>query len=178
MNKQQVALLLMGALSLSGCVSVRSNREPGAEVPAFDNILVVLKQKNDAQRYADEYRFAFPPGYQVTTLGIDDLTFGNQDSLVHKNAQEASANAVLWLENRPTGTVTGTQYYTVTDFELYGELRVWPANRPIWKAKVLKAPVRGHFPPSRVVSQLLRDGVLNKRGPALTSAAAISFKTP
>ena len=166
------SLLLLTGLGLGGCVSVRSNRETVANPPAFDNVLVVVKQKDQAQRFANRFRFAFPPGYQVTSFGIDDLSFGSPDSLVRAKAKEVGANAVLWLENRPTGIVTGSQYWTTTLFELYGELRTLPANQPIWKMKMSKAPARANFPPERVVSQLLRDGVLSKSGPGVVASAA------
>lgn len=174
MKTNPVSLLLLAAFALGGCVSVRSNREGSATLPPFDNVLVVVKQKDQAQRFADRFRFAFPPGYQVSTLGIDDLSFGNPDSLVRVKAREAGANAVLWLENRPTGTVTGGTDFTVTDFELYGELRTLPTNQPVWKVKVLKAPIRSNFPPERVVSQMLRDGVLSKSGPGLAAVSPSS----
>jgi len=170
--KTNLASLLLAVLGLGGCVSIRSSREPAATPPAFDNVLVVVKQKDQAQRFANQFRFAFPPGYQVTPLGIDDLSFGNPDSLVRAKVREVGANAVLWLENRPSGVVTGSQYYTTTLFELYGELRTPPTNQPIWKVKMNKAPARANFPPERVVSQMLRDGVLRKSGPGLATNAA------
>ena len=168
MKTNLASLLLLAVLGLGGCVSVRSSREPSATLPAFDNVLVVVKQKDNAQRAANQYRFAFPPGYQVTVLGIDDLSFGNPDSLVRAKAREAGANAVLWLENRPTGTVTGTQYYTSSDFELYGELRALPTHAPVWKIKV--QPPRSNQP-HRVVNRMLRDGVLSSSGPGLAANA-------
>lgn len=168
MKTNLLPLLLLTGLGLCGCVSVRSNREPAASLPAFDNVLVVVKQKDNAQRAADRFRFAFPPGYQVTTLGIDDLTFGNPDSLVRAKARQEGSNAVLWLERRPTGTVTGNQYYTSSDFELYGELRALPTHAPVWKIKV--QPPRGNQP-HRVINRMIQDGVLGKAGPGLAANA-------
>lgn len=170
MKTNLIAFLLLGVFAVGGCVSVRSNGERVSQIPPFDNLLVVVKQKDAAQRYADRFRFAFPPGYQITPLGIDDLTLGNPDSLIATTARESGANAVLWLEYRPTGAVTGTQYFTTADFELYGELRPLPSNQPVWKVKMLKAPIRDGFPPTRVVKQMLNDGVLQERGPGLAMA--------
>lgn len=176
MKTHLLTFTLLTGLGLNGCVSVRSNQESG-EVPSFQKILVFTKQKEKAQRYADSYRFAFPAGYQVTTLGFDDLTFGNPDSLIRQEAAANGCDAVLWLETRPTGTVTGTQFGTWSDFELYGEFRTWPANQPFWKMKVALASLRSQLSPDRVVRQLQRDGIL--RPVSLTRpSAALSPKNP
>ncbi len=174
----RLLLFLTCLYTLMGCASssIHSNQEPGA-VPQFSSVLVVVKQKEKAQRHADEYRFAFPPGYQVSTLGLDDLTFGVPDSLIRRQATAEGSQAVLWLEVRPSGSMTGGRYYASTDYEMYGEMRTWPDNRAFWKGRALLPSLRGSYAPSTVVHRLMRDGILQKTGPAL-SAAALSPKTP
>ncbi len=176
MKTQLFVLALLMGIGLTGCVRVRSNQESGAVSP-FQKILVVAKQKEKAQRYADSYRFAFPAGYQVTTLGFDDLTFGSPDSLIRQEVTAYGCDVVLWLETRPTGTVTGNQYFTTSDFELYGELRAWPSNRPFWKMRAALPSLVSQLSPARVVHQLQRDRILRQTDSA-RSTAVLSPKNP
>ncbi|MBC7891287.1 MAG: hypothetical protein H7Y12_03665 [Sphingobacteriaceae bacterium] len=176
MKTQLLTFTLLTTLGISACVRVRSNQESGV-VPPFQKILVFAKQKENAQRYADSYRFAFPAGYQVTTLGFDDLTFGNPDSLIRREAAATGSDVVLWLETRPTGTVTGNQYFTNSDFEQYAELRTWPTNQPFWKMKVALPSQWRQVSPVRVMHQLQRDGILRQTDSA-RSTAVLSPKNP
>lgn len=170
MHRPKPILLALVAAGCSACATLHSQVDP-AGMPPIRHLLVVAVQRENAHRYAELYRTAFPPGYAVRTMGLDELSLVAPDSLVRREANARPTDAVLWLTARPSGSykvVPGANSAT-PNLELYGELRPWPANRSVWN---VRAPIPGllwQVPPSRVVRQLQRDGLIGSAGPLLAA---------
>lgn len=178
--KTRLSLLLpLLGLALGGCASgsLHSNVRPGA-VPAFSRVLVVANTKRDGDGYARQVARQFPPGYAVTPLGFDDLSFGNLDSLVAQKTAESGSEVVLWIGFRPTGgTVRTGRYSSGIGFEWFAEMRRAGDEQPFWKAVTGVAGTVSRPLPEQYVRRLLSDGILQKSGPR-SAPAPTTPKTP
>lgn len=179
MKTRLLPLLPLLGLALGGCASraLYSNVRPGV-IPAFSRVLVVANTKRDGDGYARQVAARFPPGYAVTPLGFDDLSFGNLDSLVAQKTAESGSEVVLWIGFRPTGgTVRTGRYSTGMGFEWYAEMRRAGEGQPFWKAVTSVTGTVSRPLPEAYVRRLLSDGILQKSGPRSASAPT-TFKTP
>jgi hypothetical protein len=169
MKKFVVALAFLAA---GGCVTLRSNTA-SESVPAFSQVLVVVKAKRNGDRYASQYRNAFPAGYQVTTIGFDDLSFDKPDSLIAAEARRSGSEVLLWLELRTSDTAVRTGRYPVgPGYEWYAEMRSLRTNQAFWKAET--GLLSSYTPPEPrfIVNRLRRDGILQKTAPVLAKGAS------
>lgn len=172
MKRNACFLALLAGLFLPGCAArtLYSNVRPGV-IPAFSRVLVVANTKRDGDGYARQVAARFPPGYAVTPLGFDDLSFGNLDSLVAQKIAESGSEVVLLIGFRPTGgTVRTGRYSSGMGFEWYAEMRRASEDQPFWKAVTSVAGTVSRPLPEAYLQRLVSDGILQKSGPRSASA--------
>ena len=107
---------------LTGCtyVSIQSNTNSVLS-PRFTNILVVVKTDYDATAYLARFERAFPRRYEVCSLAVGKLSFGDPDSLVRDAAQRHRSEVMLTIAPFRT-TTSGSGKNIETNEEVFMEM--------------------------------------------------------
>lgn len=152
------ALLMSLFVSLTGCmpVTIQSNMKADA-MPEFRRILVVSRLSTVTPAYLPKFQTAFPAGYQVCTVSNSPISFDSPEESIEKQRQACQSEVMLTIDFNRNYT-SGSGKYTTSYDELYMEMTSFATGKPFWKAIVTAGG--SEVPPRQIVTQLIKDGIL------------------
>ena len=144
---------------LAGCtyVSIQSNMN-SASLPRFTNILVVVKTDYDATSYLTRFERAFPRRYEVCSLAVGKLSFGDPDSLIRDAAQRHRSEVVLTIVPFRT-SISGSGKNINTNEEVFMEMQTLPDQKSFWKGMAY-TDGSSYINPKRIVEKLAEDRLI------------------
>ena len=139
-----------------------SNAKLEALPSPFTRILVVLKLRRPNDRYAEQFRRAFPTNYQVCTTILDQYQPAVHGEKIREQGNDCQSEVVLIVERTYKGKLLSLDAPDGDDFSQFSfEMRSMATNQSFWKG-IASTPARAgeQFPARTIVSRLLRDGVI------------------
>ncbi|MBD2702043.1 hypothetical protein IC229_15440 [Spirosoma sp. BT702] len=158
-------------VSLTGCVTVKSNVQADA-IPTFKRVLIVTKLRKASEKYVQGFARQFPRNYDVCTLALTPLSFGNPDEEIRKQVANCQSDVILTLELVQRGQ---SSQYTNVPYEYDVDMKTAATGQPFWKAIVSSNPTYGEqVPPSSIIKRLLEDHVITGKMASGETAQAIN----
>lgn len=159
--------LIVGYLmiSLTGCttVHIQTNVKP-ADKPEFRRILVVSNLPQMVPTYLARFQTAFPSGYQVCTVSNSPIDFDGPEEAIEKQQQTCQSEVLLTIDFSRNYT-SGYGKYITSNNELLLVMTNLATNKPFWKA-IVTTGSSSEVPPSDIVQQLIKDGIIGGSVPA------------
>ena len=159
-------LALIIIVSLTGCVSIRSNVKSDAVPSNFRRVLIVTKLRKAPDSYVQQIARLFPAGYEVCTLALSPLSFDKPEDAIRKQAEDCRSEVILILElvnsgQYGSGSMRYGSRYSRFPFEFNAEMQSVATGQPFWKAIISSDPSVGEqVPPGSIIKRLQQDHVI------------------
>lgn len=165
--KSLVSGLLISSLlvALTSCVTAtfQSNVKADAK-PEFKRILIVSRLPATKPAYLASLQTAFPTGYQVCTVSNSPISFETAEEAIEKQRQACQSEVVLTIDFNRSYT-SGSGRYISSNNELLLEMKSLSTGIPFWKALVTTGLSDNEVLPRQLVTQLIKDGIIQGSAP-------------